>query len=249
MSAVKVAFPTANLRDNCQGMWNLKGNGNDVSPNSNDMTAYGGPSFVTDQPYTSEEGVDLELSSSQYLEIVNGSWANLSPTSDVSMGAWFKLESLPATSKVILTADNGGPFEFAVRGSGDNNIIRFSIIYSSSPFHTTTSFQCESGIWYFVMCVFEASVGSKIYFNGSLETNNTTSPPAGIDSHTNDIRIGARTNGSDYFDGIISEVMFFDTVVTPEEVQALFSMGAYKMYSGIEGQYLPRLSLDFIGAA
>ena len=252
MGSAKVALPTAGMRSACKGAWNFQADGNDYSGTGNDLTANGGPSYVDDLPYCSQSAVDLEEDSNQYFTINNGTWVDLSPTTSMSLSVWINLESKHASSDYsnIITGDNGGPYEFAIRDNASGGTVYFQIV-ESGGYNLSSNLVPAVNTWYHIAVVFEANVGMYIYINGVLDNSRTDSPKSGIDSHTNNVIIGRRENASHEFDGKMQELLFFKNyALSAEEVKYLFLMGAYQMYTGNTGQYKPsRLSLDFMGAA
>ena len=74
---------------NLQGYWRLESDGSDESSNGYDLTN-SGASFVTGK---FGNGVDLELTESDYLYIVDASCPNLEISGSQTWSAWVKAES------------------------------------------------------------------------------------------------------------------------------------------------------------
>ena len=97
------------------------------------------------------------------------------------------------------------------------------------PISTTTP--SAGGGWYHVVLVFNGTGSSTeyayLYINGSLEDTESNSNHD-LNSQSNYVSVGAKNNSgsiSNYFNGQIDEVAFWNEVLTASEVTALYNSG------------------------
>jgi hypothetical protein len=97
------------------------------------------------------------------------------------------------------------------------------------PISTTTP--SAGGGWYHVVLVFNGTGSSTeyayLYINGSLEDTESSSNHD-LNSQSNYVSVGAKNNSgtiSNYFNGQVDEVAFWNEVLTASEVTALYNSG------------------------
>ena len=97
------------------------------------------------------------------------------------------------------------------------------------PISTTTP--SAGGGWYHVVLVFNGTGSSTeyayLYINGSLEDTESSSNHD-LNSQSNYVSVGAKNNSgsiSNYFNGQVDEVVFWNEVLTASEVTALYNSG------------------------
>ncbi|MFL2983818.1 MAG: beta strand repeat-containing protein [Candidatus Neomarinimicrobiota bacterium] len=97
------------------------------------------------------------------------------------------------------------------------------------PISTTTP--SAGGGWYHVVLTFDGTGSSteyaRLYINGSLEDTESESNHD-LNSQTTKVGIGVKINGSsisNYFDGQVDDVAFWNEVLTASEVSALYNSG------------------------
>ena len=80
----------------------------------------------------------------------------------------------------------------------------------------------NNGLWHQVVVTRDSGTGAmRIYIDGTLDASTTgptgprTAPPA--------LRIGSIQTGGNFLLGAISDVAFYETVLTPEQVATLYS--------------------------
>jgi hypothetical protein len=97
------------------------------------------------------------------------------------------------------------------------------------PISTTTP--SAGGGWYHVVLVFSgtgiSTAYAYLYINGSLEDTESSSNHD-LNSQSNYVSVGAKNNSgsiSNYFNGQVDEVAFWNEVLTASEVTALYNSG------------------------
>lgn len=82
----------------------------------------------------------------------------------------------------------------------------------------------ESGKLYHVVMTYNTvSAQSTIYLNGTLDYLGLKADDSPVGTQT--LTLGSRTGSTEYFNGILDEVMFFDRVLTANEINSLYLEG------------------------
>ena len=176
--------------------------------------------------YPGTKTLDLELSSSQYASITDGSQTGLDITGDITIEAWIKPESITGTqmvaSKLLSAGDqrgwyfsteNTGFLRFAYFGSGTNTPVSYS---------DTAAGSVVTDEWQHVAVTVDVSTATfTFYVNGEAvgDTVGDTSATSIFNSSA-DFAIGCSDNGiANYFDGDIGLVRVWDDIRTQSEIQ------------------------------
>ncbi|MHA2496415.1 MAG: DUF2341 domain-containing protein, partial [Candidatus Hodarchaeales archaeon] len=77
--------------------------------------------------------------------------------------------------------------------------------------------------WYHVAAVFSPSSYTRLYLNGQLVSEDTTSIPAGLWDTPANVTFGVRTAGTDYFDGILDEVRISNVTRSTAWIDAYYN--------------------------
>ena len=168
--------------------------------------------------------LDLESSSSQYASITDASQTGLDITGDLTIEAWIKFESLPITntaSEIVakMQGTGVGSYKFSFFNSGGVGQVLALYIDDGTIEVKFTTFEPSLDRWYHVASTFNASTSDiKFYVDGSL-IDTVTGTSTSIQNSTEPLRIGAATNNSNYFDGLIDEVRVWNDVRTESEIQ------------------------------
>jgi len=213
-------------------------NTSDSSGNSNTLTHVNTPTNPTGQ---FGSGMDYELSSSQYSYAVDS--VSISPTGDISISAWVKLEQLPSTA--------GADFMIVAKWNFSNNkrSYRFSIssankldcrISDTGSTQTTrltagaVFSASDVGNWVHVaMTVDVSGTLLQAYKNGIKLKMDTVSGTA-TSIHDNNARmaIGAQdveSTPAQFFDGVVDDVAIFNKCLTDAEVKNIYDGNIYSV--------------------
>ena len=203
----------------------------DYSGNTNDMAWDANDPTPTAARYG--YGADFEASTTDFISSVSDN-ASLSPTGDLTLSAWFKLETVANSgiiSKDAVSPSRGyymsvqsSKIRFLISDDGNN------VIYRDSATTLTT------GVWYHVISTYNSGTRTMdIYLNGSLDNAALTGTiPGSIYDNNVATRIGhSATNG--YFDGIIDEARIYGRSFNTADVSALYNWGKKPVLSwGLE---------------
>ena len=176
--------------------------------------------------------VDLERSSSQYLAITDASQTGLNVSSAITIEAWIKIESLPASGEtyVIASKREGAigqrQYSFAVRNNGGTYQLLLVASYTGGNVDLVAPINWSSpsaGTWYHVAATWsQASDTYTAYVNGSsIGTYNTVADMGtnNIYSGTAAFRIGAEEQTpSNFFDGVIDDLRVWNVERTGTQI-------------------------------
>ena len=160
----------------------------------------------TNKDKVSKYSLDFD-GTSDYIDL--GNPTELQITDVLSISFWFKSSS--TSDQAVISKDTLGQRCFAIwnnqYGTGQN--LEFVIYNSNSATSVISSTNPNDGNWHHVVCVFNPSTYLRIYVDGILNAENTTSIPTSIDNDTANFLIGGIiSSGSPVymFEGNVNEV-------------------------------------------
>lgn len=182
-------------------------------------------SFALQSDAANTHSIDLENSSSQYLSIADGSQTGLDVTSNFSIEAWVKPESLPSSGSAPVIA---GKWQGSDRGYvlfiwNDNGTHKIVIEFNDSSAARSkwyTTYTLSTSSWTHIAASVTAGTPSaSMYINGSavsltsIETSATS-----VKNTATPFAIGALGDGTEFFDGLIDEVRVWNYARTGTEI-------------------------------
>lgn len=211
----------ADLTNDCIGWWKLEDNAASTAVIDNSISANDGVSQQDTDQITAAGKVDRSLEfngSSDYITIADGNeyGANV----DYSFFCWIKPDD--TSSRFIFSKGDGANdgWEFFLDGSS-------KLVFEYQAVTTTSSTAAVPGAWFFVGVTVDVSGNAQIYFNGLPDGS-----PGNISGETLSIAsTNTRIGALDYsvattpFDGRIDNVMFFDKVLSTDEILRLYDHG------------------------
>jgi hypothetical protein len=211
--------------ENILGIWLLdEGTGDiteDASGNGNDGTLGGGPTWI-DGVF----GKALDFSgSSSYVDCGNAEALNV----DVfSVSFWCYIPSTQSWNHMISRGEhhgggNPGAVNWGVMMYADQETILYETY--NDTVKPSLSADTTTGEWHHVVATHDGAT-MQLYHDGQLAGSTST---AGIMLDENlPFIIGAQSRASgpsDYFDGSIDEVGYFNTILSPEDIEAIMNNG------------------------
>lgn len=139
-----------------------------------------------------------------------------SGSTDITMAAWVYPTSTSWGRHQVISSDNGG---------FDWSLLREGRMWHAFVGNTSwnSGFAVDINKWQYVAVVFRA--GEDVIFYKNAVSSSRGAAPA-TDTRDNNIAIGDNPGWwSEYFNGIISDVMIFDRGLSPEEIQQLYQNG------------------------
>ena len=193
--------------------------------------------------------IDLEKGSSQALTIADASQTGLDVSTDISIEAWIKLESINLEMGIVTKYDWGlASRSYAMEIATDNKIVFYVSDDGSSTAGHLVGYKgataLGTGTWYHVAITFDISAEEcKIYIDGS---DDSASQFAGssigdtIYNGTGQLSIGSYSSNSgieDSFDGLIDEARVWSDVRTPTEISDNYQTEIAGSEAGLVGYW------------
>ena len=210
------------------------GNAQD-SHGTNHLTPYGG----TIASATGKVGNarDLESSSSQYfMKALNSS---LQFNGDVTVGMWFKPESI-GTAQVLLDFSGTGGYRLRI---GTTGTLQFSVDDGSTLTSVYWGTDLTTGSWYYILG-WHDDVNNKIYIQVNNGTPVSVAFTGTMAVPTGNLYLGQSGDAAAYTDGIIDETFIARRVYTDDERSWFWNGGAGRRYTdlitpqGVTGVFL-----------
>ena len=212
-----------------------------ISPTGTSIYDLVGNAAATSQSYSTVTLNNLNFAldfdgSNDYVSVANST--DFQP-SDFTVQAWINLDEFESEDYFVYRhktwfigfSRSGTKIEGGVRDDDGDWLY---------PISTTTP--SAGGGWYHVVLTFDGTSSSteyaKLYVNGSLEDTESSSVHT-LNSQTTEVSIGAKYNSgaSEYFNGQIDEVAFWDEVLTASEISALYNSGTPLSAGSNSGDY------------
>ncbi|MBU4457072.1 MAG: hypothetical protein KKA65_06240, partial [Nanoarchaeota archaeon] len=198
------------------GWWRFEENYNDSSTWDNQGTCSGTqcPNLTTGMRGKAYkfDGVD------DYVEVPYDDTLNI--TSEITISAWIYRSSDKSSAKIVEKVN-----AYSLIMSGTGTYFQLTIYNTSgSAMNTWTAIPYNVNQWYHVVGIYNRS-NICIYVDGLL--SKCEYKPNGIQSSTANVYLGGT---SSYFNGSIDEVMVWDRALSPEEINASYNAGIWKLY-------------------
>lgn len=201
---------TATWNSNFLSVYHLKeasGTVYDSTGNNYDGTSSGSPAYqaVGKVGY----GMDFERDTSDYVD-----FGDPADTTKFTIEAWTKMETLYDMDLVSKDAAGDRVFMICFQSAGSLNRFYFFILGSAANVLFTTT-GLSAGTWYYIVGTFdEATDIQNFYRNTVLDATASDITTTLATGTTATLRIGRCSVGEGFFDGIIDEVRFSNTVRT-----------------------------------
>jgi hypothetical protein len=153
----------------------------------------------------------------------NGTSGSVSPTdsgllprSGLTVHVWLKTST---ADKWAIDKSNGGVSNgFCMIGSGAGNGYFF---VNNTSLNTTATI--STGAWINLVGTWQPSTYMGLYRNGTLNASRNTTVPAAINTQIANLQIGRRSNNNtDWWNGEIAQVLFYNRPLTATEVSQNF---------------------------
>lgn len=174
------------------------------------------------------KSIDLELSNSQYLEILDASQTGLDFGNTMTISGWFKFHSLPSSNAANMVLFSKQTFFNSFISQND----QLNIFYSdgTNTQHRTTSAIIttpELDTWIFIAFTIKADTKEISIYKGtqssqpsSLVITVVTNNAVSISDGANPFRIGATNTPSAFADFKIADPRIYNTIRTLSEIQS-----------------------------
>jgi hypothetical protein len=202
--------------------------------------------------------LDLESGSSQYVRITDAAQVGLDLTSSFTIMFWAKKESNPANNNRHTfvskydSANGGYEINHFVTGGGVSQIevrIRQSAgTEDVKNINVSALGVVAMSVWHHYAVVANYSGGALsliVYVDGFDRNGAVSGTTTSIAATSKEFAIGARSDGSNFYDGLMSDVKVFNAAQTQGEVVA--HMRHYRNVDSTKGQWRLNNSLSDAG--
>ncbi len=140
-----------------------------------------------------------------------GNPTDLQITGAFTLSVWMKLDSTVGTQACAISKDNGTSERAFTLWSKIVNKPVFYIWNGATSYNVGGTTNIADDTWHHVAVVYVPSTSIRIYVDGLLEGNNTTSIPASINNANYDFKIGEFAGSLFEFKGLMDEVAVFNS--------------------------------------
>ena len=161
-----------------------------------------------------------------------GNPTELQFTGAFSVSFWMKSDATGNRAMVSKDNNASNPRAFSIERTNAypggyfvvyNGTTAYGVYVASSD---TNYVNLNDNNWHNVVAVYTPSTSVALFVDGNFIKSNTTSIPASVNFVNDNLNIGRRSQGINYFAGKIDEVAIFNTALTASEVQALSTASA-----------------------
>jgi len=197
--------------------------------------------------------LDLELGSSQQLEITDAAQTGLDITGDLTIECWIKPESTTAEHTFVGKWEDGtGDYRcYLFRYVHGVTQLQFAVSSDGTTGNTTSgvvTYAISAGTWYHVAAVYDASAGEvDFYVNGAHQGSTATGMKTSIADTGAVVGIGCKNatgTPTHFYDGLIDEVRIWAEERSAANILANYkkeltgSETNLKAYWKLNGNYL-----------
>lgn len=208
------------------GYWPFTGNANDQSVNLNNGFVSG--ALLTSDRFSSPNSAYNFNGTSDYISVPNN--PTLSGFNDMSISVWVKMNQFSGiqtfVSKWFYNLNCGGNSDTYALALVSNSIASATNNNNVAAFYAPQNLtNADLNVWKHIVFVSNAALSyHAIYINGVL--SGTTSVPGTICNSTNALIFGAAIPTFRWFNGGLDDIGIWNRVITPCEIQQLYTAGS-----------------------
>ena len=168
---------------------------------------------------------------------------NINPNSfpQLTMGAWVQTFNIDPGQRKIIGSDNGGWDRTIGLDSRRPDELRYTSFVGNGPPVAGTPAPDDSEAWTFIAAAYDQTKGEVTVYadldaNGTDYDLETVTAKGLFGPGFNTVSIGSLRpdNQNESWDGLIDNVFFFSTVLTPNQMKAIRDGGATSIIEGVE---------------
>ena len=175
---------------------------------------------------------------SQWLSIADEAGLRYSSTQAFSISFWFKLDDTTGVQTIISKWDNDATKdqEYVIYMNGTT----LEFVVNGDTAKTVKISSLSADTWYHCVATAATNKVLNLYINAGTPATKTSTN--GFLTNYSEFRVGQNT-GTNYFDGIIDEIGFWNRVLTSDEVSELYNSGNGLQYPFTTTTFLPQMIL------
>jgi hypothetical protein len=228
---------------NIQGFWRFEAGGNATDESDNGYTLTETSGTIDNVAGKIGNAADFEAGDTEYFTIAHASCANLRITGEITICAWVKLESSTSDIGVLGKYNYTGNLKgYAVYITSDN-IVRFVLSTNGTDVIGAPSTDAIADTtWVHVGATLnQVTDKMQVYING-LANGVAVDYTSNIADMNTPFNIGVYLGSTTaYFDGLIDEVIVWNTCLTPAEIAQVASITSPGLYTSGGGAFLLNL--------
>ena len=237
MALINPKYSNLPKKSNIQGFWRLEetsGTRYDLSTNKNNLTDNNTVGYAIGKI---GNAADFEASNLEYLSITDAAQTGLDITGEITISCWIKPESIGSTYVIIGKWKPEGNFSYQLnqRYMGEiQNQIMFQLSPNGSAATTAySSSKVSAGNWYHIAATLNQTTDKmQVYFNGSAD-GASVSYTSNIYNSNAPFYVGNDSGMIYYYDGLIDEIIIWNTCLTADEIAQVYGITEYKYNAGI----------------
>jgi len=220
-----------------RGFWpmsaaGVSGEALDLSGLGNHLTNTNSAEFGNEGliPYTRYDGTNrhsiTDAGSSNAFDILGSEAFIVSP--GLTFGFWCKFDSDAGGGADTLLAKfdtSSDAYRFYRRTSGNGGVGRFDIDDGATTINAEGPTELVSDTWYNVVCRYNPLIEIEYLLNNAQDASNESSVPATLNNSTQNFTIGALSDGTQDYEGLISLAFICASYLSDEILFALFEQG------------------------
>jgi len=196
----------------------------DRSTNKFNGTLSGGPSIVAG---TIHEAIDLD-GTDDLVSMGDQASLDVGDTGDFSVSGWFSRDTFTTDDVIVAKVNGTGSGETGyvvyIDDATDQLILKVGDGVDTYFIASTTTFTSATWVHFVVVWDQDSASGTTMYLNGAAASNGASGTIGNINDLSNALafHVGQTQAGSDYFDGKLDEIRFYNRVLTASEVTTLY---------------------------
>ena len=165
--------------------------------------------------------VRFTRTSSEYVNIPHSTSLNLA--GGHTLEAWVRSNSLINNSTIMAKTNNAGTNGYRLQRNGGANTATY-VTNGTTPSALNSTVSLNDGNWHHIVVTWNGGNTKRIYFDGQLDTSQTT-VTGSMSTNTNDFRIARPQTNGNYWDGWIDEVAVYSAALTAADVLDHYNAG------------------------
>ncbi len=208
---------------------------NDITGNASTGTLTNmGPNATSGWNPAGKHGGGMQFDSTNDYIAMGSDLSALKITGSLTISAWAKVNSFSTTNNIFSKFTGTASTSSYLLTFNTSSQLRVKLSDGATiPVYDSTG-TFSTGTWYHVAAVYTAGSSVKLYINGVLDINSTSSIPASLANSTTIVDIGAQNVGaSGFFNGTLDDVRIYNYARSPEQIRWDMNQGKpvlwYKM--------------------
>ena len=233
MALINPKYSNLPKKSNIQGFWRLEetsGTRYDLSTNKNNLTDNNTVGYAIGKI---GNAADFELSNSEYLSITDANQTGLDITGEITIACWIKPESVGTQNSVVNKWDysnNNRAYKLFIDSSGNKVFGELSSNGLNYTYAASADNVISAGTWAHISFTLNQTTDKiQVYVNGSA-SGSAVSFTENIYNSNAPFIIGCQLNKGTptrFFDGLIDEVIIWNTCLTADEVAEVYGITKY----------------------